>query len=87
MTVMDDYSRFILAHRLQRDMTANSFIEVVQEAVDRTGMYQVPVAARTRLLSDNGPGYVSRAFRDYLDMVGIKPILATPFHPQTNGKL
>ncbi len=87
VTVMDDYSRFILAHKLQRDMTSDSFIEVVQEAVDRTGMDQVPVTDRTKLLSDNGPGYVSRAFRDYLRMVGIKHILATPFHPQTNGKL
>ena len=42
VTVMDDYSRFILAHRLQRDMTSDSFIEVVQEAVDRTGMDRVP---------------------------------------------
>ena len=50
-------------------------------------MDQVPITDRTRLLSDNGPGYVSRAFRDYLGMVGIKHILATPFHPQTNGKL
>ena len=87
VTVMDDYSRFILAHRLQRDMTSDSFIEVVQEAVDRTGMDQIPITDRTRLLSDNGPGYVSRAFRDYLGMVGIKHILATPFHPQTTGKL
>ena len=59
----------------------------VQEAVDRTGMDQVPITDRTKLLSDNGPGYVSRAFRDYLGMVGIKHILAAPFHPQTNGKL
>ena len=81
VTVMDDHSRFILAHRLQRDMTSDSLIEVVQEAVDRTGMDQVPIEDRTRLLSDNGPGYVSRAFRDYLAMVGIKHILATPFHP------
>ena len=87
VTVMDDYSRFILAHRLQRDMTADSLIDVVQEAVDRTGMDRVPITDRTRLLSDNGPGYVSRAFRDYLGMVGIKHILASPFHPQTNGKL
>ena len=50
-------------------------------------MDQVPVTDRTRLLSDNDPGYVSRASRDYLGMVGIKHILATPFHPQTNGKL
>ena len=88
VTVMDDYSRFILAHRLQRDMTSDSLIEVVQDAVDRTGIDQVPITDRTRLLSDNGPGYVSRAFRDYLGMVGIKHIImATPFHPQTNGKL
>ena len=43
VTVMDDYSRFILAHRLQRDMTSDSFIEVVQEAVDRTGMDRIPI--------------------------------------------
>ena len=40
---------------------------------------------QTRLLSDNGPGYISRAFRNYLGMVGIKHILATPFHAQNNG--
>ena len=50
-------------------------------------MNRVPITDRTRLLSDNGPGYVSRAFRDYLGMVGIRHILAAPFHPQTNGKL
>jgi putative transposase len=87
VTVMDDYSRFILAWKLQRDMSANSLIEVIQEAVDATGMTEVPVENRTRLLSDNGAGYVSRAFRDYLRLVEIGHILAAPFHPQTNGKL
>jgi transposase InsO family protein len=87
VTVMDDYSRFILAHKLQRDMTADSFTEVVQGVVDKTGMTDVPMANRAHLLSDNGSGYVSRAFGDYLRLVGIKHILASPFHPQTNGKL
>ena len=87
VTVMDDFSRFILAHKLQRDMTSDSFIEVVQDAVDKTGMTEIPVQDRTRLLSDNGSGYVSHAFRDYLHLVGIRHILAAPFHPQTNGKL
>ena len=87
VTVMDDYSRFILAWKLQRDMAADSLIEVLQEAVDATGMDEVPVEDRTKLLSDNGPGYVSRAFRDYLHLVGIRHILAAPFHPQTNGKV
>jgi len=87
VTVMDDYSRFILAWKLQKDMSANSLIEVVQEAVDATGMTDVPVEDRTRLLSDNGAGYVSRAFRNYLHLVGIGHILAAPYHPQTNGKV
>jgi putative transposase len=87
VTVMDDYSRFILGWKLQKDMSANSLIEVVQEAVDATGMTDVPVEDRTRLLSDNGSGYVSRTFRDYLRLVGIGHVLAAPYHPQTNGKL
>jgi putative transposase len=87
VTVMDDYSRFILAWKLQKDMSSNSLIEVVQEAVDATGMTDVPVEDRTKLLSDNGAGYVSRSFRNYLRLVGIGHILAAPFHPQTNGKV
>ena len=50
-------------------------------------MTKVPLEDRTRLLSDNGSGYVSRAFRDYLGLVGIRHILAAPYHPRTNGKL
>ncbi len=87
VTVMDDYTRYILAWKLQKDMSANSLIEVVQDAVDATGMTEVPVEDRTNLLSDNGTGYLSRSFRDYLQLVGIRHILAAPFHPQTNGKL
>ena len=70
-----------------QDMSANSLIDVVQRAVDATGMTDVPIEDRTRLLSDNGAGYVSRAFRDYLNLVGIGHILSAPFHPQTNGKV
>jgi len=87
VTVMDDFSRYILGWELKRDMTASSLIDVVQQAVDFTGMSEVPVKDRTSLLSDNGSGYVSRAFGDYLGLVGIKHILASPFHPQTNGKV
>jgi putative transposase len=87
VTVLDDFSRFILAWRLQVDMTTPSLIEVVQDAVDLTGMTDVQVEDRTRLLSDNGSGYVSRLFKEYLQLVGIRHVLAAPYHPQTNGKL
>ena len=87
VTVMGDYSRSILAWKLQLDMTSDSLVQVVQLAIDATGMTEVPLEDRTRLLSDDGPGYVSRAFRDHLSLVGICHILAAPYHPQTDGKL
>ena len=49
-------------------------------------MTDVPWDHRTELLSGNGPGYISHSFGEYLRLVSIRHILASPFHPQTNGK-
>lgn len=87
VSVLDDYSRFILAWDLKPDMTAETFSEVVQKAVEWTGMEQVPIQDRTRLLTDRGPGYLARAFEDYLKELKIRHIYCSPHHPQTNGKL
>jgi putative transposase len=87
VTVMDDYSRFILAWDLKVDMAGGSLEEVVQQAVDSTGMTDVVLEDRTVLLSDNGAGYICQQFNEYLRLVGIKHITASPFHPQTNGKI
>jgi len=86
-TVMDDFSRFILSWDLKTDMTGGSLEDVMQQAVDFTGMTDVPVEDRTVLLSDNGAGYISQQFNQYLRLVGIRHITASPFHPQTNGKI
>jgi transposase InsO family protein/transposase-like protein len=87
VTVMDDYSRLILSWELKVDMAGSSLEDVVQQAVDFTGMTDVPMEDRTVLLSDNGAGYISQQFNEYLRLVGIKHINAAPFHPQTNGKI
>jgi putative transposase len=79
ISVLDDYSRFILAWDLKGGMTAQSISEVVQRAVEWTGMAQVPVKDRTRLLSDRGPGFLARALE-------IRHIYCSPYHPQSNGK-
>jgi putative transposase len=87
VTVMDDFSRLILGWDLKTDMAGRSLEDVVQLAVDLTGMTDVPVEDRTVLLSDNGAGYISIQFNEYLRLVGIRHITASPLHPQTNGKI
>ncbi len=87
VTVMDDYSRFILAWELKSDMATGSLIDVIQKAIDGTGMTEMPIEDRTVLLSDNGAGYLSRQFGEYLRLVGVRHIVASPYHPQTNGKI
>jgi len=87
ISILDDYSRKILAWRLQGAMDANAFSEVVELACEATGMDEVLVEGRAKLLSDNGAALISRPFGEYLQARGIGHIFASPFHPQTNGKI
>ena len=87
ISVLDDFSRLILAWDLKRDMTAASIGDVVEQAVAFTGMRHVPLQDKPRLLTDNGPGFIAQALEDYLRMQSIRHIRCSPHHPQTNGKL
>ena len=87
IAVLDDFSRFVLASDLKPDMTAHSISDVVEQAVTFTGMRQVPIEDRTKLLSDHGSGYLARVFEEYLRMLEIRHIYCAPHHPQTNGKI
>ena len=87
ISVLDDFSRRILAWRLQSAMTAGDFSDVIESAYDLAGMASVPEADRPRLVTDNGSALVSRDFGHYLEVKGIGHILASPYHPQTNGKI
>lgn len=86
-TVMDDYSRYILAWRLCTGMSTDEAKETVEEAVCFTGTRHVRIIDRPRLLSDNGPCYVSKAFEEYMDVEGISHIRGKPYHPMTQGKI
>jgi transposase InsO family protein len=84
--VLDDYSRYLICHRVVRDMTGQTLTDLVQEAVEITGLCEVPAEYKPALLSDNGSGYVSKLFNDYLETQQIRHIFAARFHPQTVGK-
>ena len=87
ISVLDDYSRKILAWRLQPTMDAGAFSEVVEQAVEFTGLSRMEGERRPRLVSDRGPALISADFGEYLEQRGIGHILASPYHPQTNGKI
>ena len=87
ISVLDDYSRRILAWKLQRSMDADAFSEVIELACEEAEIEHAPPCSRPKLVTDRGPALISCAFGSYLDARGIGHILASPYHPQTNGKI
>jgi transposase InsO family protein len=86
-TVMDDFSRYILAWRLSTTMAASDVTETLDAALIKSGVEQVQVHHRPRLLSDNGPAYLSKELRSYLDSHCITHTRSAPYHPMTQGKI
>jgi RNA-directed DNA polymerase len=87
ISVLDDFSRRILAWRLQAAMTAADFSEVVEAACEATGVEEAPLQRRPRLVTDNGSALISKDFGQYLEAKGLGHIFASLYHPQTTGKI
>ena len=86
-SVLDDYSRYIIASKLFQTMSAGDVKEVLDLARGKTGIDQVQVRLKPRLLSDNGPCYISKELKVYLEEHGITHTRGAPFHPMTQGKI
>jgi len=86
-TVLDDYSRYIIAWRLCLNMTAAEVTKTLDMAIARTGVKHVHVFHRPRLLSDNGPCFISTELKDYLEDHNIRHIRTRTYHPMTQGKI
>ena len=86
-TVLDDFSRYIIAWRLSSTMGATDVTETLDVALALTGVAQIQVNHRPRLLSDNGSAYVSGELREYLRERQMRHTRGAPYHPQTQGKI
>jgi putative transposase len=86
-TVLDDFSRYILAWKLCTTMAATDVSDTLQMALQASGLDQANVLHRPRLLSDNGPSYVASELGDWLKDNGICHVRGRPYHPMTQGKI
>ncbi len=86
-TILDDYSRYILACQLCIGMSAEEVKQTIETAIQFTGIRNPKVMSRPRLLSDNGPCYLSKALREYLEEEGILHTRCKPYHPMTQEKI
>ena len=86
-TVLDDYSRYIISWKLTTTMNADDVKITLDEAIEKTGADQVAVNHRPRLLSDNGPCYLSKELKEYLNEQAMEHTRGAPYHPQTQGKI
>ena len=86
-TILDDFSRYILAWKLCTTMKAEDVTDTLQLALAASGCDSARVIHKPRLLSDNGSSYVSADLAEWLDDQGMSHVRGAPHHPQTQGKI
>jgi putative transposase len=86
-SVLDDFSRYIIAWKLCTTMAAADVTATLDRALQASGLDRLSVNQRPRLLSDNGPSYVASDLAEWLDEHGMSHTRGKPYHPMTQGKI
>src|SRR5712672_4643865 len=86
-TILDDFSRYIIAWRLCTTMKAEDVTDTLKLALQASGLDQATVMHRPRLLSDNGSSYVSGDLAKWLERQDMRHTRGAPYHPMTQGKI
>jgi len=86
-TVLDDYSRYIIAWKLCSTMRTGDVTDTLDMALMASGCDQAHVHHKPRLLSDNGPCYIASELADYIEAQAMSHVRGAPMHPQTQGKI
>ncbi len=80
-SLLDGQSRFIVHWEIRESMTERDVETIVQRALE-----QHP-NAKPRIISDNGPQFIARDFKEFIRVAGITHVRTSPHYPQSNGKL
>ena len=83
-TILDDYSRYIIAWELCPTMKALDVTQTIDKALHEAS---ITSGTMPRLLSDNGPCYIGNELAEYLDEKEMHHVRGKPLHPQTQGKI
>jgi len=86
-SVLDDFSRYIIAWKLCTTMTAEDVTATLDLALKASGLDRATVVHRPRLLSDNGSSYISADLAKWLDGQDMDHVRGAPYHPMTQGKI
>ena len=80
-SVLDGYSRFLVHWELRASMTEAEIEIVLQRAREKYP------EAKPRIISDNGPQFLARDFKEFIRIAGMTHVRTSPYYPQSNGKL
>jgi len=86
-TILDDFSRYVIAWKLCSTMTSRDVTETLELALQASGCDQADVVHKPRLLSDNGSSYISGELADWINDNEMSHVRGAPYHPQTQGKI
>jgi transposase InsO family protein len=79
--VLDGASRYLLAWSLRESMKEADVEIVIQRAKERFP------EAHPRIISDNGPQFIAKDFKEFIRISGMTHVRTSPYYPQSNGKL
>ena len=86
-TVLDDFSRYIIAWKLCTNMRAEDGTDTLDLALAPSGCDSAKVLHKPRLLNDNGPSYIAGELAANIEARKMSHVRGAPMHPQTQGKI
>ena len=80
-SLLDGYSRSIVHWEIRESMKESDVTTIIQRA------REIFPDARPRIISDNGPQFIAKDFKEFIRIMGMTHVRTSPYYPQSNGKL